>query len=256
MEDLYTYPQLAALQGIEKWEIPENYFAELPAHIMTKIGIADLVEKTNMVETVEESYFDTFFGRLQERIEAEGMNIDTPLLDAIPKDTIWQMPAGYFEDFSEKIGEKVEEKALAPVLFSIEKPVYELPSSYFEGLHTQIVAKIADEKSAKVLNFVPNWSRRILNYGAAIAASVILVLGGMWLLPQKTQENTQDFAPNFSQISTEELQQAIENEDIDEDLLAEVLPVNYTPQTAKDLPEIDDISEEELLNYLEKEGEL
>jgi hypothetical protein len=52
------------------------------------------------------------------------------------------------------------------------------------------------------------------------------------------------------------LAQAIEAEDIDDELLAEVLPVNYTIETEKDLPQIDDISEEELMKYLEKEGEL
>ena len=74
------------------------------------------------------------------------------------------------------------------------------------------------------------------------------------LNPQVTTEP--DFVPNFSKISTEELAQAIEEEDVDDELLAEVLSVNYTTETEKDLPEINDISEEELMKYLEKEGEL
>lgn len=256
MEDLYTYPRLAALRGTEKWEIPENYFVELPHRIMSKIGIDDVTEKADITETVEESYFDTFFSRLKGRIEAEEMEVQTPILDAIPKDTIWHVPEGYFEAFSDKMIGNVEEKAIAPILFSIEKPKYEVPSNYFEDLHTQIATKIAEEEGAKVLTFAPNWSKRIVNYSIAVAASVILVLGGMWLMPKEAQESNQDFVPNFSQISTEELQQAIEDEHIDDDLLAEVLPVNYTTEVATDLPEIEDISEEELLKYLEKEGEL
>ncbi len=256
MEDLYTYPQLAALRGTEAWEIPENYFLELPNRIMTKIGIADLTEKIDTVEPVEEHYFDSFFSRLKGRIEAEEMEVETPILAAIPKDTIWQVPEGYFERFAANMVENVEEKAIAPLLFSIEKPVYEAPSNYFEELHRQITAKMEAAESTKIRTFVPNWSKRALNYSMAVAASVILVLGGMWLMPKGALENNQDFAPNFSQISTEELQQAIEDEHIDEDLLADVLPVNYTNEMVKDLPEVDDISEEELLKYLEKEGEL
>ncbi len=251
MNNPYTYPHLDALQDKEKWDIPKNYFEELLPRILAKIA----AEKIN--ESVEEKYFDTFFSRLKGRIEEEEMELDTPMLDSISKDNLWQVPEGYFDTFAAKIQENVAEKAIYPLLFSVEKPSVEAPDGYFEALPAHISAKIQQGEKGEVLTFAPSWAKRVRNYGITIAASIALILGGMWLMPEKTTPtNDANFAPNFSHISTQELQEAIDAEDIDDALLAQVISVNYTPATQTDLPQVDDISEEELLQYLEKEGEL
>lgn len=256
MDETYTYHKLAALRDKVKWDIPANYFEELPARILAKIAKNDLAEMQKDIEPVADKYFDTFFSRLKTRIETEESELHTPILDTIPKDSLWEVPKGYFEDFSSKILENAEEKSIAPILFSLEKIEEPVPVGYFEALPAQIAAKIHTKEKEKVIAFVPNWASRIRNYSMAVAASVALILGGIWLMPSPQATTEPDFVPNFSNISTEELAQAIEEEDVDDELLAEVLPVNYTTETEKDLPQIDDISEEELVKYLEKEGEL
>lgn len=256
MENIYKYPILDALQSKEKWDVPEDYFEELPSRILAKVGIMDLVGNDKPIEPVKEAYFDTFFSRLQNRIEAEEEHLSTPLLDSIPKDSIWQVPQGYFDDFSNKVLETAEEKAIAPLLYSLEKRDYEVPENYFETLPARILAKAQGNSTGKVIQFNSNWLSQVRNYGMAVAASVAIILGGIWLMPQEPVIQEIEVVPNFSHISTEELQEAIEAEDIDDEMFAEVMPVSYTSGTSEDLPQVDDISEEELLKYLEKEGEL
>lgn len=246
MDEIYTYPQLAALKDKLTWDIPDNYFEELMPRILLRI------EREPEIE----SYFESFFDRVKMRIDAESDELHTPILDAIPKDTIWEVPDGYFKDFEEKLIEKTEEETIAPLLFSLEKRQEFVPEAYFDALPSKIHAKISQLEKVKVIALYPNWTKRIRNYSIAIAASVALVFGAMWLIPDNLSSPQPDFEPNFSQISTEELEEALEDEILDDELLAEVLPVSYLTKEEKDLPQIDDISEEELMRYLEKEGEL
>lgn len=163
-----------------------------------------------------------------------------------------EIPENYFYDFYSKIEKKLrveEELAEMPLLRSIQKEKETPPADYFEKMTERVIQK-AQATSGKTLYLEqskkPSQWQNIRK--AMLGVAACLVLASFYFF--HTTENQQN-AISFHKISDEELIQAIENEDIDDNLLANELNIEGLG-IKKEKSSIKAISDEEILKYLEE----
>lgn len=132
-------PQLAQLQHVNIFTVPDKYFSEL----------SDAIE---------------------DRIYTEKMG--AILSDKSPKQDI---PYDYFDNLSIKIISRIRQEALQHTLIDSigNLNVYSVPNGYFDKLPTKVVGKINDSKESKV---VPIYRKRLFKYAvAAMIAATLFV---------------------------------------------------------------------------------
>jgi len=91
-----------------------------------------------------DGYFETFSSKLMARIEAEEELKEFPALSALPKQSPFTVPGGYFDNAAEYS----EELAAYPQLGAMHKLAYQpIEDAYFEAMHQQVLYKagLADE---------------------------------------------------------------------------------------------------------------
>ncbi|MEM7087561.1 MAG: hypothetical protein AAF489_15345 [Bacteroidota bacterium] len=78
-----------------------------------------------------------------------------------------KVPEGYFENFEERLANKMHEEALP------KTSGFKIPEGYFDVLEDQILQKIKKEETVKV---VPLYQRKSVVYITSIAACLALIL--------------------------------------------------------------------------------
>jgi len=132
------------------------------------------------VYSVPLEYFEGFSEHMLDLVKA---NESLTWLSSLPKETPFNVPAGYFDELDKKIMAFVsthpdyqtsseELASVSPLLSSISKrPVYSVPKGYFENFKPGVEEK----KGTKVVSMT---SRKWLRYAAAaVIAGVILTVG-------------------------------------------------------------------------------
>lgn len=280
MNDLEKYPKLMALRQMQQIDIPMGYFSLLPEAILSKIH-----ENQSSIEiesAIPENYFENLYTQIAPRLREDlpllsaitkgNEDFDTPdfyfedffarihgrlgteiCFSSLDKQEDFDTPAAYFENFYEKIEKKLaidKELVEMPLLTSIPKEKEAIPIDYFEKM-TEVVLQKTQSNSARIIAFGQKKATRWQNLRSAmIGIAACLVLATFYFLART--ENQQS-AISFQKISDEELIQAIENEDIDDNLLANELNIEAVA-LKKEKSAIKSISDDEILKYLEEES--
>jgi len=151
----------------------------------------------------------------------------------IDKKNPFKTPEGYFDEFHEKLVERLsDDKVVIP-----DKDGFKMPEKYLEGLHKNISQKL-DKKDVKVISLKP--FRKYYYVAASIAAVAFVVLGLNWNPSEKF---------GFEDLANTEIETYFEDNELGLNTyeIAEVLPIDEL--------EIIDIldtqfKEEKVLDYL------
>lgn len=168
------------LPGEDGLIVPENYFEELPSLIEARTAIPS---ESGLV--VPENYFEA----LNENISAH------LVLDNLKQDEGFVLPEQYFEKLTGEIlneTSRVNLDSASTVLRTSAQDESsinddQVPAGYFDTLHGKVVARIENEtgeEKGRVI-ILSSWKKYT---AVAAAASVVLVLGLVWLL-SGTDEN-------------------------------------------------------------------
>ena len=136
-------PFLANMKKVNVFQIPENYFSDLDAKILTNIFLQR--DEKYHLQKVPKGYFESLSDQIISRIKEE------------------------------KTGSAADEiKSISPALFYLkEEPVFAVPEDYFDDLSDQILDKIKGEK-AKVISI--SSARKWWKYtAAAVVAGAVTV---------------------------------------------------------------------------------
>jgi len=221
------------------YQVPENYFQDLPAIIMQRIKTSD-----------------------KENSEGE-LEILSPLLKGLKKKNIFNVPQGYFDEFSGNAiaGAKAIEfvngelENLSPLMMSLkDKQLYETPSGYFEAFPAAMLKK-AKESTSRVKVISMNNTRRVMRFAVAAAVIGFIAVITWFYTHQPKSESLKEpeiTATQLHQFSDTELQSFVESESV---IVAEPFAVSsdaFTDADIKDL--LADISDEELQKYIDEES--
>lgn len=142
-------------------------------------------------------------------------------------------PAGYFEDFQERLFEKISEEPLTPILDSIKNDGFTVPKNYFKTLPTHIVGKLP-AKGPKLIRLA-TYKKQFV--AIASIAAVLLVFVGIQFFDDRGNTNTE--------FAYEEMEDYINN--------------NLTSMNSYDLAELLDMEDHEIagINTIDyEEGEM
>jgi hypothetical protein len=232
-------PLLAAMEKVNIFQVPEEYFSDLDQRILTSIFIHQ--DEKNNLQNVPEGYFDSLPDKILSKIKVEKN-----------------------ESTTEEI------KALSPALFYLkEENTFALPENYFYDLSDRILDKI-NGKETKVISI--SSVRKWWKYAAAAIVTGVIAISSLQIFNHTSNSNNKEVItasaniPNYikesSQYKTpEKLDQGIASLSDDE-------IVNYLETTgsildeetiaksldAEELPNADDylIDENTLNNFLKK----
>lgn len=244
------------------FSIPESYFDELPAIIISAVFLQSIPVYNPY--SVPSGYFENFSSNVLRRINEQKSFV--LIADKMPA---YSIPNNYFDDLAKNILARIknqpnqseieqELQSLSPFLNSIPKiNVYTAPENYFEGLHPSVNKK---STPAKVVSF--KTTSRWINYAAAACIAVLLIGGGYFYLGGK--------APHSGVAATAEPSTNVEVQisDLSDDEIASYLTTNsntgiYTNTGADgnqsrniDVQNLlQNISDEEIQQYLDQNEE-
>ena len=146
-------------------------------------GLSSLLagmEKLN-VFTVPQGYFENLPGLMLMAVKDE-----TGFLDHISRTTTATVPAGYFDGLADTILNRVkaqqnetaaaELRVLSPMLYSIQNEnVFEVPAGYFDTLPEAIVEKIHPHQTKVIV--MRKRSTAFMKYAVAAAFTGVMALG-------------------------------------------------------------------------------
>ena len=104
-------PYLAEIGKVNVFQVPENYFEELPIKALTNIFLH--IDEKNSDQQVPEGYFDRLSDKILLKIRKEDqqsakeeISIISPILSSLKDKNVFTVPHGYFE----KLGDSVHAK--------------------------------------------------------------------------------------------------------------------------------------------------
>jgi hypothetical protein len=182
---------LSALEKVNVYTVPENYFDQLPDLLLSINKVEDPSFLASLskhsVQEVPAGYFDGLADNILSRIKSEDsaeteLKELSPLLAEIPRTNVYQVPDGYFDSVAELALSNVnadqktaaeELRALSPMLYSIQnEKVYEVPRGYFNDLAEDILSKV---RPAKVVT-MKRRSNNFIKYAVAAMFTGVIAL--------------------------------------------------------------------------------
>lgn len=154
---------------------------------------------------VPAGYFNQLEGRIMDNIQAEEGELAS---NEHLKQNIFEVPEGYFSQLEERItdGIRAEEGGLASNVH-LKENVFRVPEGYFQSLDEKITAKLQEESTVKVIPlYQRTWFR------AAVAA--ILVVGVFLFMPKDGDETPPEISEDLM------LEYLYEEQDIAYELMA------------------------------------
>lgn len=253
---------------IMPYEVPENYFDQLPALLTSSALIANghLEEPTldvtpQMPFVLDDQYFSGLENQILNAIKHEvhaAAHIKASYGETMP----YALPNGYLEGFAGNVVDRInageEDLADASFLEDWKENVYEVPANYFSTVDFATKA-IEQQATANKKELYPN-ARKLMvnNWAAAAIMLVIITIGGIWM---NKDANNYDAAIVAEKKLAEVSKSDIENyifENIDEfDLSLLEKEVSKLPQSSgKKATQslLNDVSEDDIRAYLEEEG--
>jgi len=224
-------PNLAAMDVVNPFAVPDNYFENLKENISARVRIEPILSQNKF--EVPDGYFDT----LEERI-ASATRLDK-LREEMPSDG-FNVPADYFDSLSENLQTRIA------IEQAIEKGnEFTVPEDYFSQLEDTILAKTigANEikPEAKVRRLIPGWFK----YAAAACITAVIATG---VYINSRQNESQSIEQQLAEIPEQEIVNYLQAYSSlgDGEVIAEHLEkTNNIPRTE------DGISKQEIEEYLE-----
>lgn len=266
-------------QATNPYKVPGGYFEELPNQVLQRIKAeaetTSVLPKTSNPYQAPAAYFEQLPEQIMSRIKAEEagdaheeLEMLSPLLSRIGKNTPFSMPAGYFEELSDNAvaGAQAidfvngELENLSPLMNSLRhQQVYEVPADYFEQFPAQVLAAAKAQRPTRVVSMT--FRRRVLQFAAAaVVAGFIGIAGWMFLGNNHGKAITpaNDNNPNpeiasvqLDSVSDDVLQNYLENQNANTPVETTVAANNEIE--AKDMKEmLADVSDDDLQQYIEK----
>lgn len=201
----------------EVFAVPDGYFDNLAASILTKIKGGETEAVTNELQSV------------------------SPLLAKLPRKTPFTAPEGYFNNNINTLSFLSPKDELPASLTGIGKQMpYAVPPHYFEELPQQIMANVTKPKAKVVMFGQTTWMR----YAAAAIVFGIIVLGSVFYFkgnqqtidPNKQPEEW--VAKKLQNVSNKDLEEFINTMDVSAQK-SEVAKTKHTKevkQLMKDVP--------------------
>jgi hypothetical protein len=189
--------------------------------------------------TVPEGYFEELHTSIWLQINNSTSEINVELPDTLGQ----ALPPSYFDELKEKIFSKIDHEAVAQLgsAIPVAQNPFLVPTSYFESSQKIILAQVQKPK----VQFIKPWMRY-----SALAASVLLILGLSWLfLTPENETHTSQMAGvaateehpvqdnNYlSDLSGDEAEQALKNEDISEELIIQLADMSEPAKSISQKP--------------------
>jgi len=148
------------------------------------------------------------------------------------KKTGFKTPENYFETFSERLNERLNEKDV----IGVKNAGFKIPENYFETFESNFTDKLNDKEETKIIQFK---SKRTWYYAAGIAASIVLLLSIIF-----TNKN----GISIDKLETVAIESYLYQEEYSAEELTSLFQLNEISET--DFIKLN-ISEETLNNYLE-----
>jgi len=131
---LNDYMSLKQVNPLNPFTVPEGYFDNLEAHVMSLKNLDELIINTPANGfTVPEGYFDELANNIQSRI-----TIETTLNN---EDTGFAVPEGYFSELTNNI----ESRLAIETALNGEEDGFAVPEGYFDELANNIQSRLAIE---------------------------------------------------------------------------------------------------------------
>lgn len=227
-------PFLAEMEFTNPFSVPKGYFNTLPQVICETIRDTDKIlpefENENPYQ-VPRDYFD----QLSENILSTIKNTETP---------------------ENEISIELEE--IAPLINAISKvPVYQVPPGYFTQTH--FIAPITKEKeNTKIVPFTV--AKKWIQYAAAAVVASILVTAAFLFTDKKNylefeNQGQVDFSSELTKLKDEELETYLNSHEHIQNTIPEPILTE-----GQDIPDIENtsiqlLSDEELSHYLSENAE-
>ena len=235
--------------------VPEGYFETFPADILHKLGLNEMYALApHIVMAPKENLYDVPVGYFH--------GLADIVLDKIhPQENKDTLPVGYFESFPGILlykirGLKVQNELaeLAPLLNSINKqPVNFVPPGYFETLDVTIPQ--SNDEAAKVVSIKKRngW----MKYAVAACITGAIAFTTFNIIGKDTGGGGTVLDVNIPQELAKLDDATIENYLTKEETLAGTNTVAYQEVKDDDIKDfLQEFSDEELVQYLENEGEI
>ena len=232
-------PLLAAMEKVNVFIVPDEYFSDLDERILTTVFI-HRDEKKNL-QKVPEGYFDALPAKILSKIKVEKNESATeeikalsPALFYLKEENTFAVPENYFDDLSDRILNKINGKETEVVSISSVK-------KWWKYAAAAVITGVIAISSLQIFNHTSNSNKKEI-----IAASVSI--------PDYIKESSQYKTPEklnqgIASLSDDEIVNYLETTGsiLDEETITKNLD-------AKDLPNADDylIDENTLNNFLKK----
>ena len=190
---------------------------------------------------------------------------NAPFLDSLKKEDVFQVPESYFDNFSNKLQDKIQDDEIQQIAESFgdkrKETLFETPPGYFEQLPDIIRQRILELPSAKKSGGHHAGRRRFspLLWGSIAATIALLFALGYWMnslsrvnsdMPLTESAVELQLEQSLQRATAEELLAAIDVEDYSLDMIIEAmdeedlaaLPGTYELE----------LSEDEILDFLEE----
>jgi hypothetical protein len=186
-------PTIAAIEKVNVFTVPQNYFEYLTADILIGIEIENGRNNSAASYTdVPAGYFDSLAGSILNKIKAQeideadaAINTLSAELISIGSKNIFEVPEGYFDALAGSILTKIkatesedavsEIRALSPMLYSIQNEnVFEVPTGYFDSLSKELLNAVNPQ--VKVVS-MKRRTTTFFKYAVAAAFTGVMALG-------------------------------------------------------------------------------
>jgi len=189
--------------------VPEGYFSNLTADILTNVFIKSLPSQNPY--NLPAGYFESFPEILLEKLHIEN-GIGTT------RKKLYDVPEGYFNNLADNILKKIKSSAanpvqqeleeLSPLLSSISKTnVYNVPENYFNNLEP--INKVQEHRlpAAKVIS-IGSKVRKWASYAAAACIAAVL-FSGSYLYFHRNKPSVKPDTQTYPSIAQTDVQKEI-----------------------------------------------
>jgi hypothetical protein len=225
-------PLVAGIGNTNIFIVPTGYFDTVATTVT-----ACIKNETPANQDVPAGYFDGLSEIILSKIEgtaAHELQDISPFMTGIKKVNPFEAPVHYFQEFPLDVTARLEEDIVPAALQGKNKmQPFEIPAGYFEQLADAIQDKVKEANAAKVIA-MPKRSNAIFKYAAAAVFTGLVAIGVYKYAGNKEQIA----AVNGSEIATNE----------------QPVPVNNKMDDKKFEETLNNLNEDDIVKYLEKNG--
>ncbi|MFN3488003.1 MAG: hypothetical protein ACK4YV_02675 [Emticicia sp.] len=188
---------LDKIAKINVFKVQDNYFEELSVSILkqTSESTTSLRSKNEAPFTMPDGYFEGLSAKIMGRIELiEKKNIDIESLERV---NVFKVPDNYFQELERNTNIERFGKA----------NVFKVSEGYFQALSERLLLNIAP-KATKIIKV--NWWKSP-QIGWSVAASIVLMTGLWFGMPQFTKDKTE---LALEKVSNDEIKTYLETQDL------------------------------------------